>query len=147
MKTPAALACALLCLTAPAYAALGGDVTSVEADRAHINASLRVAGNAGYNVHEMQTPSGTTIREFVTPDQKVFAVAWEGPNMPDLRQLLGSYFEQFEAIARRAHAQRRPVSNKDDSLVIHSGGHMRAFAGTAYVPAMLPQGFNLEDLH
>lgn len=147
MKSIAPLAAALLCLTAPAFAALGGDVSSVETDRAHSNASLRMTGSAGYNVHEMLTPSGTAVREFVTPDQKVFAVAWEGPNMPDLRQLLGSYFDQFQVIARRAHAQRRAVSSKQDNLVIHSGGHMRAFAGSAYIPAMLPQDFNLEDLH
>lgn len=147
MKTPCLLACALLCLTSPVFAALGGDVSSVETDRAHINASLRVAGNAGYSVHEMQTPAGTAVREFVTPDQKVFAVAWEGPNMPDLRQLLGSYFEQFQGVARRAHAQRRPLSSREDNLVISAGGHMRAFMGSAYVPAMLPPGFNLDDLH
>jgi hypothetical protein len=34
-------------------------------------------------------PEGTSVRRYVSPAGKVVAVAWKGPVMPDLRQVLG----------------------------------------------------------
>jgi len=70
----------------------------------------------------------------------VFAVAWQGPSLPDLRQLLGAYFDQYAGATAARRARRAPVLVELPTLVVQSSGHMRAFAGKAYLPQGLPQG-------
>ena len=68
----------LVALPLPAFAALGGDVTSVQTDQTHMRAALvRVTGSGTYSVHEIQTPYGTFVREYVSSTGTVFAVAWQ----------------------------------------------------------------------
>jgi hypothetical protein len=128
-----------------AFAALGGDVSSVQDDQAHMRAQRRVIQSAAYTIHEMQAETGTTVREFVSPDGKVFGVSWQGPVRPDLQQVLGSYYAEFlrAAPTRRAHG---PVTIQTRNLVIQSGGHQRALTGRAYVPAMIPSGVRTEEI-
>src|SRR5205085_3455576 len=38
----------------PCFATLGGDLSSVQQDRAHLKASLRVSPSTGYSVHELK---------------------------------------------------------------------------------------------
>ena len=80
--------------------------------------------------------------------EKVFGVAWDGPQIPDLRQILGNYYDQFErsAAQRRLVHQRGPLAIEEPGLVVYSGGHMRAYTGKAYVPAELPQGVRPEEI-
>jgi len=69
--------------------------------------------------------------------------------MPDLRQLLGGYFEQYRtALQARSgpRVSRRPVAIEQPGLVVQVGGHLRAFAGRAYVPDMLPSGVRAEEI-
>ena len=82
----------LLGFSCPALAALGGDVSSVEADRAHMKASIQVTQADGYDVHQMRIDGGTVVKEYVSPEGRVFAVTWQGPFVPDMQQVLGSYF-------------------------------------------------------
>ena len=128
-----------------AFAALGGDVSSIQADQAHMRAQRRVVQNAAYTVHEMQTESTTVVREFVSPEGKIFGISWQGPTRPDLQQMLGNYYSEFAAArpTRRVHG---PVTIRTQNLVIQSGGHMRALTGRAYVPAMVPSDMRLEDI-
>ena len=100
----AGLCFASLFLPARASAALGGDVTSVEADQQQMKATRAVQANAKYSVHEITTPYGTVVREYVSPEGKVFGVAWRGPFLPNFQQLLGSYYGKF---AQAAQAGRR----------------------------------------
>ena len=128
-----------------AIAALGGDAATVVADQVHINGKLAVSRAQKYVVHEIQAPSGTVVREFVSPAGTVFGVAWAGPTMPDLRQVLGPYFDRYvEAAAQRRI--RGPVLIEQPGLVVQSGGHMRAFVGKAYVPEALPQGVAIDEI-
>ena len=56
--------CILLAHPLPAVAALGGDETSIETDRVHMQAALlQVTPTEAYTVHAIQTASGTTVRE------------------------------------------------------------------------------------
>lgn len=129
-----------------ALAALGGAETTVEADRAHIGATHRLLADPRFTLHELQVPSGTTVREYVSPTTgTVFGIAWRGPTMPDLRQLLGSHFDQYVS-AVAARRSRGPVVIQLPGLVVQSSGRMRAFAGRAYVPEALPQGVSPEDI-
>jgi hypothetical protein len=130
----------------PAMAALGDTAVSVSHDTASLKASLRVVGGAKYDVHELTTPAGTTVREFVAPAGTVFAVAWRGPFKPDLRVLLGSYFDLYASAPRSAGSTRTHLAIDEPALVVRAGGHMRAFSGLAWVPALLPAGVNPGEL-
>jgi hypothetical protein len=129
-----------------ASATLGGTEQSVEVDRQHLGGAGSVSNEALYRVHALQLPSGTIVREFVAADGTVFAVAWRGPLMPDLRQTLGQYFAPYAAAAKARKAGRHRVEVSQSDLVVQSGGHMRAFAGRAYLPSAVPAGVALEAL-
>src|SRR5690349_6974879 len=94
--------CAAVALLLPlgAWAALGGDVSSVESDTAQSGGTVRILKMTTHSVHEIRTASGVTVREYVSPAGKVFGVAWQGHTNPDLRQVLGTYYEQMVAAAR-----------------------------------------------
>ena len=140
----------LLLVTMPAFAALGGDVTTVQADAAHMQGSLRIAHTAAYEVHEIQTPTGIVIREYVSTGGKIFAVAWRGPWLPDMQQLLGDYFQQYIDGAARTQANnrpgRKPLEITEPGFVLHQIGHMRSFTGKAYIPELLPPGVSPEAI-
>jgi Protein of unknown function (DUF2844) len=141
----AATVALLVAIAGPASAALGGDVATVEADAVHLQGRLKIARVQRYAVHEIAAPHGTVVREYVSPAGKVFGVAWNGPVMPDLRQVLGPYFDAYvEAVAKRK--ARGPVHVAVAGLVVHSSGHMRAFAGSAYLPDGLPAGVAAEEV-
>ena len=148
MKTsfPAA---ALICLLASqaALATLGENVSTVESDRARMKAAAVTTTESGlYTVHQLQTPSGTTVREFANADGTVFAVTWTGPFPPDLRQTLGSYFQKYQTAPRaRRYGHSHDVVEQPD-LVVNSSGHLRAFAGSAYVPQLVPAGVSIDQL-
>ena len=129
-----------------AFATLGEASTSTEGDRASMKSSLRTVPASAYNIHEIQTPAGTRVREYVSRQGMVFAVVWQGPLMPDLRQALGRYFDRYAAAATAKRAGRRPVAVSESDLVIQSGGHVRSFSGRAYLPQLLPQGVTREEL-
>ncbi len=83
-----------------AVAALGGPASSVAADQTHMKAMREVKAGAAYSVHEISAPNGTVVREFVSSTTgQVFAVTWQGPFMPDLKQVLGDHFATFAEAA------------------------------------------------
>ena len=83
-------------LAGPAWAALGGTPTSPSVDGARMKATAgAVAQGDGYTMQSLVTPAGTTVREYVSEDGKVFLVTWEGPLMPDLQQLFGDYYQRY----------------------------------------------------
>ena len=139
-------ALALLLISMPACAELGGDVSTIQADQEHMKGTRRVSATTAYSVHEIQAATGIKVREFVSPAGTVFAVAWEGPSTPDLRQLLGRYFDQYAQAIQNKRAGRAPLSIHDGTLVVEAVGHMRSFSGRAYVPAMVPQGVAPETI-
>ena len=135
-------------LSCPVLAALGGDVTSVEADRAHLKAtSLEVKPAEAYAVHPIQAPGGTVISEYVSSTGRVFAVSWRGPFIPEMQQILGSYFQQYSAAlgAKRPYG-RRPLNIQEPGLVVQTGGHMGAYLGRAYLPEMLPPSLKADEI-
>jgi hypothetical protein len=130
-----------------AAAALGEPETSVQTDVARLRGSIKVTPYAHYTLHEIQLPSGTLVREFAGSDGKVFAVAWNGPTVPNLRQTLGQYFDAYAAAAKAQHPGHRHLQIRQSDLVVLAGGHMRAFSGLAYLPQAIPSGVSVGDLH
>ena len=154
MKILPLAACTLLALPALAFASLGGTVDTVQSDQVKMQAEMkaitpitRAQRNAvSYTVHEMQLASGTTVREYVAPNGVVFGVAWKGQAKPDMQQVLGQYFDALSdptAVKNHNHAQLHVQKN---DLVVHASGHMRAFAGQAYLSSALPQGVTASDI-
>jgi len=137
----------LAALATPALASLGGSVTAVPGEAARMKAAVRVAGHDSYSVHEMKTPQGTVVREYVGPAGVVFAVTWHGPFNPDLQQLFGNYWQQYLTASAiyPSHNHRQQVIN-EPGLVVQRSGRMRAFSGRAWIPGMLPQNVSAADI-
>jgi len=150
MKLTPTVVCSLvlaLSVAAPALAALGGDATSVQSDLVKMKGALRVTSSAGFTVHEITTSGGTVVREYISAADKVFAVSWRGPMIPDLRQMLGNYYGQFEQAASTPHpGGHRHLAIEQPGLVVHSSGRMRAFVGRAWAPDLLPQNFSVSSI-
>jgi hypothetical protein len=141
------LLAAMLMTGLPAFAGLGEDASSVQADWVRMQGSVKTTQNQAYTVHEIQGAAGTVVREYVSPAGKVFGVAWQGPWPPNMRQILATYFEQYQKVAQaklNSRPGRRPLIIEQPGLVLQSGGHMRSFAGRAYIPEMLPQEVSAE---
>ncbi|HEY1998924.1 DUF2844 domain-containing protein [Paraburkholderia sp.] len=140
------IACAMLgtacAFSLPAQAALGENVSSVASDEARMHAVAHGAtAQAAYTVHLIALPSGTAVREYVAANGIVFGVAWEGPTLPDLKATLGAAFDQY--VAATATRRATPLAVSNSGLVVYSGGHLRAFAGHAYLPQAVPAGVDV----
>jgi hypothetical protein len=145
----APLTLSVILLAPLAFAGLGGDLNSVMTDQIQFQGSLKTKEMSSYTVHEIHPPTGNVIREYVSPAGKVFAVTWHGQWMPDMHQLLGSYFQQFSDAAKAqksANPGRRSIQIVQPDFVLSHGGHMRAYAGKAYLPQLLPAGVTAEDI-
>lgn len=141
------LVAAMTALPTLAFASLGGTVSSVQTDQVNMKATMHVASkSASYTVHEIEMTTGTTVREYVGTDGKVFGVAWSGPAMPDLRQVLGSYFDTFTKSTNVTKTGHSRMMVRESNLVVHSAGHMRAFHGNAYDPSLLPEGVTSNEI-
>ncbi|HZT78348.1 MAG TPA: DUF2844 domain-containing protein [Vicinamibacterales bacterium] len=123
-------------------AALGGTASSVDADRVKMQgALLRIQSAQSYTLHEIQSAAGISVREYVSSSGDVFGVAWSGPAMPDLQQVLGTYFTAYQQAvqeARRTRRARGPIAIDTGDLVVQVSGHMRSFTGRAYVKHLMP---------
>lgn len=147
-----------------AYAALGGSPMTPPAgasvnSRAVSSAAVAHAAASGaasaattpssYTVRATTLGNGTVVREYLAQDGTVFGLAWNGRQMPNLNDLLGTYFPQYLSGVKAARAVRGghgPVAVDQASLVVHSGGHMGAFAGQAWLPQALPAGVSGSDI-
>ena len=147
-------AAALVMVLAPAilpsaWGALGQSATTVEADRAKLNGQHQRRGGAGYSIDTI-TAAGMEIDEYVSSDDVVFAVVWKGTGVPDLKLLLGEYFEEYReevpAARSRTPRVREPFKMKSGRLVVERAGHSRSLWGRAYLPSQLPPGVRPEDI-
>lgn len=129
-------------------AGLGGAASSVDADRASLKGMVRVTSAPTFVVHEITTVNGLQVREYRSPGGKVFAVSWRGPRIPDLRQLLGSFYGEFaQAAASTPRYDHHHLSVTTSNVVVQSSGHTRSFFGRAWVPTLLPENFAVEQIN
>jgi hypothetical protein len=152
IRTRAWAIAVLLALGLPfqAFAALGDVSNSVQSDQAQMKATLTIITADAYTIHEMKSPTGTIVREYVSrADGRVFGITWQGPFIPDLKQLLGAYFQQYSEAAkaqREGHVGRHPLNIQEPGLVVQTSGHMLAFSGRAYDPRLVPAGISDHDI-
>ena len=133
------------CPLAAAVAGLGGDAASVEADRVSLKGAVRVTPEANFTVHEITTGK-LQVHEYLSSGGKVFAVSWRGPGIPDLKQMLGEYYGQFAQAASAPHYNHHHLNIETPQVVVQSSGHTRSFFGRAWVPALLPQNFSVDQI-
>ncbi len=139
----------MLALPLPAAASLGGNLNSVEADRAFLRGTLERTAATGYSVRQIRMPNGVVVREYVSLAGNVFAVSWQGPTRPDLRELLGPYFETYiQSIPPKMKFRlvRGPVRIEANGLVVEMAGHARWLIGRAYLTTMLPAGVSAREI-
>ena len=140
------------------WATLGDNAASVLTNQSQMRGTVRSVDRQTYVLHEISTPSGAKVREYVSPAGAVFAVAWEGQFPPNFEQLLGPYYQQVQqALAQQKAAQqsgdqkqarqrRGPVYVETSGIVFEQSGHLRSFHGQAYIPQLLPQGVKAGDI-
>jgi hypothetical protein len=143
-----ALGLAAAAASVPAYASLGADRSSVEADRSALHGQISSATTAsGFEIQEITTPAGVHVREYLSAQGKVFALSWQGPVRPDLRQMLGSYYARYAQAVTEPHVGgHRHLTVHQPGLVVESNGRMRAFYGRAWDPDSLPADFSPADI-
>lgn len=132
-----------------AWAALGQPAATVEHDRIMMKGQRQSRSAIRYSVDTL-TVGGMQIKEYVSPAGIVFAVVWKGTGMPDLRLLLGDYFDDYRsgvtAARGRAPRVRQPFRMKSERLVVERAGHSRSLWGRAYLPTHIPAGMQPEDI-
>jgi hypothetical protein len=133
----------------PASAGLGGDAASALADGSELHGVVNSMSLPQYDIQEFIAETGMRVREYVNRDGAVFAVGWTGPALPDLRRLLGTHYVEYTTALA---ALDRPGLHRSlritlSGLVVESGGHLRAYAGRAYLPTLIPAGVPVADLH
>jgi hypothetical protein len=144
MKSIFAVLFMLMMGSVPAWAALGSDVSSVNADAQVLGGQHVMVAKVGYNVHQITHADGSVVNEFVSPAGIVFGISWTGHFMPNLHQLLGSYMTNLQQGQRTQVIPRRAVTIQGDNFVFSSMGHMRFFRGRAYVPGLVPANLTAE---
>jgi hypothetical protein len=132
----------------PACAALGGDAAGVLVDASALHGAVNAVALREYEIREIADESSMRVREYLNRDGIVFAVAWSGPAIPDLRRLLGPYFEEYTTAlaALNSPGLHRSVRIASSGLVVESEVHLRAHTGRAYLPALVPGGVSMADL-
>ena len=136
----------LVAYAGASHAALGGPPQQFDMQATAVVSHLTSAGT-NYLTRDTTLASGTRVREYVSAGGLVFALTWDGPTLPDLKALLGRYFDMIAAeSARMPRAGRSSMAINLPEVVINSGGHMRAFEGSAWIPAEFPAGFTAGDV-
>jgi Protein of unknown function (DUF2844) len=150
MTPPADASTRSLTVTPVAVTHAASTGASAASGAAASSAASSTSSPSPYTVQETTFGNGTVVREYLAQNGSVFGIAWQGPQMPHLADLLGTYFPQYVAGVQAVRAARGgghgPVAVDQSGLVVHSGGHMGAFAGQAWLPQALPEGVSGSDI-
>jgi Protein of unknown function (DUF2844) len=132
----------------PCRAALGGDALSVAADQSALRGDLSSIETPRYRIREISTGGGIRVHEYADAGGTIFAVTWNGPAIPDLRQLLGGYYGEYTAalLNRKPVGIHRSISVAGQSVRVELSGHMRAYSGRAYLPARIPAAVQIQEI-
>jgi hypothetical protein len=131
-----------------ASATLGESADSATTDRKALSAMRSATKVAtGYTVQVIESDS-ITIREYISPTNTVFAIAWNGLINPDLTQLLGSYADEYHQALQKTARERGHRFNrvKTNRLIVEKWGRMRNLQGRAFVPSLIPPGVSVDDI-
>jgi len=111
-----------------------------------MQAELRVRRAASYDIHELATAIGTTVREFVGQNGKVFAVSWSGGWRPNLQDIMGTHYDRFIAATRGKRRPGGPARIELPGMVVFMGTYLRTSFGHVYLTDQLPAGFSPKEI-
>ncbi len=137
---------AALVATRPAAAALGDTVASVAKDQVAVRGTLTVTPMQSFDVHQLVDAHGQTVREYADRAGTIFAVTWNGPRSPDLKQLLGAYYGRYVAAAALHKTGHHVLSIRSPTLDLSIVRVQRRAFGRAYLPTRLPGGVTRAEL-
>jgi hypothetical protein len=152
----ATAAALVIAASGSAYAQLGATVaiaamgTSSSSDTADASAAvLHQAAKSAVRWQESTDANQIRVRQYVASSGQVYAVSWDGPAMPDVSALLGTWFDRYRQGASAAlpnanglHSSR--VSSSD--LMVETAVRLRNFSGRAWLPDALPAGVSAADI-
>jgi hypothetical protein len=133
----------------PVRATLGETDASISKDQKALSAVRRAATAArSYKVQTLKSDANE-VREYVAANGVVFAIAWNGLVHPDLASLLGSYVGEYREALRQTPGKpgQRGRRVASDRVVVEQWGHMRNMQGRAYLPALIPPGVTIDEIH
>jgi hypothetical protein len=131
-------------------AKLGDDESAIKNDQTPLEIKeIKFEDKGKYKVYTLVNADVWTIKEFVSPSGKVFAVSWLGTAKPDLEKLvIDSYKEQLKIAC--APSARRPghriKSVLTDNLKVEDGGRPRNIEGRMYDTLLVPEGVSLNEI-
>ena len=119
---------------------------SSTASASSASTSTPIYSTAAYSVYESHDADGIAVREYVLPDNVVFAVTWQGPVRPDMNALLGSYFPNFVSAGEERLRGTGALIQHNGELQIESAGRPGHFFGTASLPRLMPADLRANNL-
>lgn len=131
------------------FAGLGAYEESIENDRMKMRAFRAVSVTSQYAMHEIKSPDGSRVRQYVAPNGRVFAVTWNTQYKPDMNSLLGVSFDSYDAAAKEAGKRggiQRNLRHETQDVYVQASSHLHIFSGFAYLKSLTPQGFNQNTL-
>ena len=141
-KIAALLAVTIMFLPHIGHASLGDVVTPSEAK------ASTATGQAGVGaVREVDGVSGVTLTEYVNADNQVFAVAWSSNRIPDLKNVFGSYFDEYSNAWNHRHSLGlHTVHLETPNLTVDVSGVNGRSHGLVWVPSLVPPGVAMHQL-
>jgi hypothetical protein len=144
------LAGAVLLFAPLAQAELGAMQDTIQADQIRFKGQRSRHIELKMTTHEITLADGSGIKEYVNAAGQVFAVSWRTRLKPNLQSLLGAHYADLSAaqpeVPSGVSGIKRQRSVRLTNLVVHQTGRVNAFAGVAYVPALVPSGVDADAL-
>jgi hypothetical protein len=130
-----------------AQAALGDQLVTTSATS--VGARKATSSGSSYSVSESTTDDGVMVRQYLDSRGKVFGISWKGTTLPPLSELLGTYLPEYkkEVKSRGRQFGRRTLKISTDNIVVEGSSRQTDQRGRAYIPASLPQGFDLKEIN
>lgn len=138
--------CLLATISLSAYASLGESSENVNNDAK--NLSSWVSNNETTNKYVIKSinTGDTQIKEYINPtSDKVFAIRWAGKRIPNMKVLLGQYFDEFMNTKGSSRGLTSGSSVNTD-LISNYGGVPGHFFGQVILTKDLPQDLKIGDL-
>lgn len=97
-----------------------------------------------YEQYSFTTNDGISVIQYVANDN-VFAIKWHGSHIPNLRQLYGAYFPNYQT---NKSSYIGTSQHKVTNTILDAGvtGITGAFSGYALLKAEMPTNLTLADL-
>lgn len=139
------LMCLLWACASACHAGLGDAPAQLDSYLSQRNLTQTLSnGTATYRETVLST--GTIVHEYLDSTGNVYAVTWKGPFQPDLKALLGSYFQVLNTASASGRKGMSGLHIVQSDFVLTSSGQMGALDGKAWLPPKLPVGMTAQNL-